>query len=63
MFGGYDTNHIAEENKDVIKGQPAKIENGFLHVPKLPGLGAELDEDQIKKFLTEGKEILVCESK
>ena len=63
MFGGYDTKHIVNENKDVIKGQPARIEGGFLYVPKGPGLGAELDEDQVNRFLTKGKEILVCEAK
>jgi len=63
MFGGYDTKHIEEGNKDVIWGQPAKIEGGFLYVPKKPGLGAELNENQVKKFLTKGKEILVCEAK
>ncbi len=63
MFGGYETKHIEEGNKDVIKGQPVKIGGGFLYVPKGPGLGAEIDEDQVKRFLTKGKSISICEAK
>jgi D-galactarolactone cycloisomerase len=30
--------------------QPFKIENGYIHLPELPGLGLDLDEDAIQRY-------------
>ena len=35
---------------DEILAQPMEIENGYLSVPKAPGLGIEIDETVIEKF-------------
>ena len=40
---------------DIVFNTP-KIENGFLEVPEGPGLGVELNEKAIKKYLTPGKD-------
>ena len=37
-------------NDDIVK-KPLTVEKGFLEVPKDPGLGMELDEEKVKKYL------------
>jgi L-alanine-DL-glutamate epimerase-like enolase superfamily enzyme len=63
LWGGFDTLKIEEERLDCVKGGYARIKNGFLYPPEGPGLGVELDEEKVKKWLTPGKQILVCEQK
>jgi len=60
MFGGFDTDHIKE---DIVHGQPARIKGGYLYPPEVPGLGVELDEEMVKKYLIPRQKILVCEKK
>jgi L-alanine-DL-glutamate epimerase-like enolase superfamily enzyme len=43
---------------DIVINTP-KIVNGHLEVPQGPGLGVELDEDAVKKYLTPGKSPLL----
>ncbi|MBA7677854.1 hypothetical protein ES703_86120 [subsurface metagenome] len=62
VFGVLDTLSIEREHKDLIKGY-ARIEKGFVYPPEGPGLGVELDEEKVRKCLTPGKQILVCEKK
>ena len=38
-----------EEAGNSITQNPLKVENGFISLPTQPGLGLELDEDQLKK--------------
>lgn len=38
-----------EEAGNSIVQSPLKVENGFINLPTQPGLGLELDEDQLKK--------------
>jgi muconate cycloisomerase len=52
MFGVMDTSTI--EDKDIVKNTP-KIESGYIRVPKGPGLGVELVEEKIAKYISEGK--------
>ena len=32
---------------------PVKIERGFAEVPKIPGLGIEIDDEAVKKYTKE----------
>ncbi len=41
--------------KDDLAKKVLRYENGFLYPPDGPGLGAELNEDAVKKFATPGK--------
>jgi len=50
--GGTDSKAITQ--MDVTREINAPIENGFVLVPKGPGLGIELDEDQVREYLTPG---------
>jgi L-alanine-DL-glutamate epimerase-like enolase superfamily enzyme len=43
---------------DIVINTP-KIVNGHLEIPQGPGLGVELDEDAVKKYLTPGKSSLL----
>lgn len=45
----FDT-HYPWQNEDVIVGGKLKIEEGFVEVPKGPGLGVEIDQRQLKKL-------------
>lgn len=40
--------------RDIVVNTP-RIENGFLEVPEGPGLGVELNEEAVRKYLTPGK--------
>jgi len=50
--GGTDSKKISR--KDITKEINARIENGFVHVPRGPGLGIELNEDLVNEYLTPG---------
>jgi L-alanine-DL-glutamate epimerase-like enolase superfamily enzyme len=55
--GGVDTSSIVRP--DITKEINAKIEKGYALPPKGPGLGIELNEDLIKKYITPGMSPLV----
>jgi L-alanine-DL-glutamate epimerase-like enolase superfamily enzyme len=42
---------------DIVHGTP-KVENGFVYVPQVPGLGVDLDDDIALTHLTPGKKVL-----
>lgn len=63
IFGGFDTLRIEAERIDCVINGYARVENGFLYPPDGPGLGIDLDEEKIEKWLTPGKQIAVCEKK
>lgn len=53
-----DTHWIWQEGYDRLTKSPLKIENGQIRVPDRPGLGVELDMDQVRKaneLYTSGK--------
>jgi len=43
--------------EDIVRN-PVKIENGYVEVPKTPGLGVELDEEKIAKYALK---TLICQ--
>lgn len=47
---------------DIVKELP-KYENGFLYVPNKPGLGVELNDEMVSKYLTAGKKPIVIEKR
>ena len=49
--------HYPWQVDEVIKGGKIKIEDGFVTVPEGPGLGVELDRDQLQKL---HKQFLAC---
>ena len=44
-----DTHWIRQEGIERLTKEPLKIENGYVNIPKKPGLGIEPDMDQILK--------------
>ena len=44
-----DTHWIWQEGMERLTREPLLIKNGFIQVPKKPGLGIEIDMDQVKK--------------
>ena len=38
---------------DALFKKPLIFEDGYIHVPQKPGLGLELDEDEVRKFASE----------
>ncbi len=44
-----DTHWIWQEGYDRLTKEPLQIKDGFVEVPKKPGLGVEIDRDQIMK--------------
>lgn len=48
LYGGTDTKSITNDVAGEISGH---IENGYLYPPKGPGLGIELNEKMVKKYL------------
>jgi L-alanine-DL-glutamate epimerase-like enolase superfamily enzyme len=55
LFNAVDSTGIT---KDIVDGTPV-IANGFLSVPKGPGLGIELNKKNVEFYLTKGKEPVV----
>lgn len=55
LFNAVDSTGIT---KDIVDGTPV-IANGFLSVPKGPGLGIELNKKNLEFYLTKGKEPVV----
>ena len=56
LYGAYDLNYPAALNgpqfiAGTVLRQPFQVEGGELKVPTGPGLGVEIDEAQIEKFL------------
>jgi L-alanine-DL-glutamate epimerase-like enolase superfamily enzyme len=51
LFNAVDSKGIT---KDIVNGTP-HIENGFMTVPKGPGLGIELNRENVNFYLTKGK--------
>ena len=47
LHGTYDTKSVTD---DIVKVQPAVIENGVLKAPTGAGLGIELDEEMLKRY-------------
>jgi L-alanine-DL-glutamate epimerase-like enolase superfamily enzyme len=50
------------DGRDIVLKTP-KIENGFLEVPEGPGLGVELNEETMKRYLSPGKSPILIGSK
>ncbi len=44
-----DTHWIWQEGTERLTKEPLKIQNGFIQVPNKPGLGVEIDMDQVQK--------------
>jgi L-alanine-DL-glutamate epimerase-like enolase superfamily enzyme len=60
LFNTVDSTGIT---KDIVDGTP-RIADGFFFVPQAPGLGVELNEENLKFYLTKGKEaILIGENR
>jgi L-alanine-DL-glutamate epimerase-like enolase superfamily enzyme len=58
VFGGFDTGAIEKDGMDCVKGY-ARIRKGYLYPPQTPGLGVELDDATVSRWITPGREILV----
>lgn len=48
-MNGIDTHWIWQEGLERLTTQPLQIENGCIKLPSKPGLGVEVDREQIKK--------------
>jgi L-alanine-DL-glutamate epimerase-like enolase superfamily enzyme len=56
LFGGSSTDGICG---DIIRETSGRIKDGYLHKPGGPGLGVELDEEIVSKYVTPGKRPIV----
>jgi len=56
LFGGVSTDQMSG---DIVKETSGKIKDGYLYKPEGLGLGVELDEEMVAKYLTPGKKTLV----
>jgi L-alanine-DL-glutamate epimerase-like enolase superfamily enzyme len=59
LFDAVDSTGIT---KDVVDVTP-RIADGFFFVPQAPGLGVELNEENLKSYLTEGKQAILVGQK
>lgn len=57
LYNRYDT--VSGPIESDLAKQPPRYENGFLYPNEGPGLGAELNEDALKKLATPGKQPVV----
>ena len=55
MAGQFSTKNI---ETDIVINTPV-VENGFLQVPETPGLGVELNEEAVRKYMTPGRSPLL----
>jgi len=56
LHGTLDTASITD---DIVKEQAAVIKKGVLYAPKGPGLGLELDEEMVKRYIAPDVETIV----
>ena len=59
LFNAVDSKGIT---KDIVDGTPT-IADGFLTVPQTPGLGVELNEENLISYLTKGKKQILIGQK
>ena len=48
-YNALDTHWIWQEGRERLTKEPLKIANGGIKVPDKPGLGVEIDRDQVMK--------------
>ena len=58
LYGGYSTDGISG---DIIKKTSGRIKDGYIYRPEGPGLGVELDEENINKYISTGKKPIIVE--
>jgi L-alanine-DL-glutamate epimerase-like enolase superfamily enzyme len=58
LYGATETKDITT---DVTKEISGKIENGYLYPPKGPGLGVELNEEMVKRYLAKDTNKIVVQ--
>jgi L-Ala-D/L-Glu epimerase len=56
LYGGTETKEITA---DVTKEISGRIEKGYLYPPKGPGLGVELDQEMVDRYLSRDTSIIV----
>ena len=49
LVGDFQTGSVDMIAEDIVE-QPVSVSDGFVHVPKGPGLGVTLDEDKLRRF-------------
>jgi L-Ala-D/L-Glu epimerase len=60
LTGQFNTKNM--DGRDIVLKTP-KVENGFLEVPEGPGLGVELNEETMKRYLSARKSPILIGSK
>lgn len=58
LYGGFSSDDVSG---DITKKISGRIKDGFLYKPEGPGLGVELDQDMVNKYLAPGRKSLVIE--
>ncbi|OPY65849.1 MAG: L-Ala-D/L-Glu epimerase [Syntrophorhabdus sp. PtaU1.Bin050] len=56
LYGGFSSDDIVG---DIIRKTNGRIKEGYLYKPEGPGLGVELDQEMVDKYLTPGKKPMV----
>jgi L-Ala-D/L-Glu epimerase len=58
LYGGFSSDDVSG---DITKKINGRIKDGYLYKPEGPGLGVELDEDMVNRYLTPGRKTLIIE--
>jgi L-alanine-DL-glutamate epimerase-like enolase superfamily enzyme len=58
LYGGHSTDEISG---DIIRKISGRIRDGYIYAPDGPGLGVELDEEYMGKYISSGKKPVVLE--
>jgi L-alanine-DL-glutamate epimerase-like enolase superfamily enzyme len=58
LYGGFSSDDISG---DITKKISGRIKDGYLYKPEGPGLGVELDQDMVNRYLAPGRKTLIIE--
>ncbi len=58
LYGGFSSDDVSG---DIIKKISGRIKDGYLYKPEGPGLGVELDQEMVDKYLSAGRKPLMIE--
>ncbi|MCG6535247.1 MAG: hypothetical protein L7F78_11270, partial [Syntrophales bacterium LBB04] len=58
LYGGFSSDDVSG---DIIKKISGRIKDGYLYKPDGPGLGVELDQDMVNKYMAPGRKTVIIE--
>ena len=58
LYGGFSSDEVSG---DIIRKISGRIKDGYLYKPEGPGLGVELDQDMVNKYVSPGRKPLIIQ--